>query len=121
MLDFPQNKMVTFLPTLNMGEGVRLTLTLLAMLGLIDQVHSGALWTGVPFFVYTYIFVNLVIPLFLVAYDTLCLTTELSLFSTVISRYVGINATDINHSAGRYDPGKSPPLDAGLEVSVFEK
>lgn len=31
------------------------------------------------------------------------------------NRYVGINATDINHSAGRYDPGKSPPLDAGLE------
>jgi len=37
----------------------------------------------------------------------------------VISRYVGINATDINHSAGRYDPGKSPPLDAGLEVILF--
>ncbi|XP_068717355.1 prostaglandin reductase-3-like isoform X2 [Montipora capricornis] len=33
----------------------------------------------------------------------------------VKNRYVGINATDINHSAGRYDPGKSPPLDAGLE------
>jgi len=33
----------------------------------------------------------------------------------VKNRYVGINATDINHSAGRYHPGQSPPLDAGLE------
>ncbi|KAJ7390945.1 Prostaglandin reductase 3 [Desmophyllum pertusum] len=44
----------------------------------------------------------------------------------VKSRYVGINATDINHSAGRYHPGQSPPLDAGLEgigevVSTGEK
>lgn len=35
-----------------------------------------------------------------------------------LSRYVGINATEINHSAGRYHPGKSPPLEAGLEVRV---
>lgn len=34
-------------------------------------------------------------------------------------RYVGINATDINHSAGRYNPGQSPPLEAGLEVRVL--
>ena len=36
------------------------------------------------------------------------------------SRYVGINATEINHSAGRYHPGQSPPLEAGLEVRVKE-
>ena len=29
---------------------------------------------------------------------------------------MGINATDINHSAGRYHQGQSPPLQAGLEV-----
>ena len=34
------------------------------------------------------------------------------------SRYVGINATEINHSAGRYHPGQTPPLEAGLEVRV---
>lgn len=32
-------------------------------------------------------------------------------------RYVGINATEINHSAGRYNPGVPPPFDGGLEVS----
>ena len=36
----------------------------------------------------------------------------------LLSRYVGINATEINHSAGRYHPGRSPPLEAGLEVRV---
>ena len=36
----------------------------------------------------------------------------------LLSRYVGINATEINHSAGRYHPGQSPPLEAGLEVRV---
>ncbi|KAL9955115.1 hypothetical protein ACROYT_G036401 [Oculina patagonica] len=44
----------------------------------------------------------------------------------VKSRYVGINATDINYSAGRYHRGQSPPFDAGLEgvgevVSTGEK
>ncbi len=34
-------------------------------------------------------------------------------------RYVGINATDINYSAGRYHRGQSPPFDAGLEVNVL--
>ncbi|XP_073246646.1 prostaglandin reductase-3-like [Porites lutea] len=42
------------------------------------------------------------------------------------NRYVGINATEINHSAGRYHPAQSPPLEAGLEgigevVSTGEK
>ena len=36
----------------------------------------------------------------------------------LLSRYLGINATEINHSAGRYHPGQSPPLEAGLEVRV---
>ena len=31
-------------------------------------------------------------------------------------RFLGVNATDINHSAGRYNPGQPPPLNAGLEV-----
>lgn len=33
----------------------------------------------------------------------------------VKNRYVGINATEINHSAGRYNPGVPPPFDGGLE------
>eukprot|EP00794_Sanderia_malayensis_P015839 gene15839-17435_t len=33
----------------------------------------------------------------------------------VKSRYVGINATDVNVAAGRYSPGKNPPLETGLE------
>ncbi|XP_078348992.1 prostaglandin reductase-3-like [Oculina patagonica] len=36
----------------------------------------------------------------------------------VKSRYVGINATDINYSAGRYHRGQSPPFDAGLEEDL---
>ena len=39
----------------------------------------------------------------------------------LLSRYVGINATEINHSAGRYHPGQSPPLEAGLEVRVKKR
>lgn len=31
------------------------------------------------------------------------------------NRFVGINATDINVAAGRYSPGKKPPIDTGLE------
>lgn len=31
------------------------------------------------------------------------------------SRYVGINASDINYSAGRYDPSVKPPFDIGFE------
>jgi len=31
------------------------------------------------------------------------------------SSFVGINASDINHSAGRYDPSAKPPFDAGFE------
>lgn len=34
----------------------------------------------------------------------------------VMFRFVGINASDINHSAGRYDPGRKPPIDCGFEV-----
>lgn len=29
--------------------------------------------------------------------------------------YVGINASDINYSAGRYDPSVKPPFDSGFE------
>lgn len=31
------------------------------------------------------------------------------------SRFVGVNASDINYSAGRYDPSVKPPFDAGFE------
>lgn len=31
------------------------------------------------------------------------------------NRFVGINASDINYSAGRYDPSVKPPFDAGFE------
>ncbi|KAM9307500.1 prostaglandin reductase 3 [Gastrophryne carolinensis] len=31
------------------------------------------------------------------------------------NRYVGINASDINYSAGRYDPSMKPPFDVGFE------
>lgn len=33
-----------------------------------------------------------------------------------LDRYVGINASDVNYSAGRYDPSIQPPFDAGFEV-----
>ncbi|XP_026226606.1 prostaglandin reductase 3 [Anabas testudineus] len=33
----------------------------------------------------------------------------------VRNRFVGINASDINYSAGRYDPSVTPPFDAGFE------
>ncbi|XP_077576353.1 prostaglandin reductase 3-like [Stigmatopora nigra] len=33
----------------------------------------------------------------------------------VRNRFVGINASDINYSAGRYDPTARPPFDAGFE------
>ncbi|XP_077454117.1 prostaglandin reductase 3-like [Stigmatopora argus] len=33
----------------------------------------------------------------------------------VRNRFVGINASDINYSAGRYDPTVRPPFDAGFE------
>lgn len=33
----------------------------------------------------------------------------------VKNRFVGINASDINYSAGRYDPSVRPPFDAGFE------
>ncbi|XP_034031288.1 prostaglandin reductase 3-like [Thalassophryne amazonica] len=33
----------------------------------------------------------------------------------VINRFVGINASDINYSAGRYDPSVKPPFDVGFE------
>ncbi|XP_066508717.1 prostaglandin reductase-3-like [Hoplias malabaricus] len=32
------------------------------------------------------------------------------------NRYVGINASDINYSAGRYDPSVTPPFDVGFEA-----
>lgn len=33
----------------------------------------------------------------------------------VLSRFVGVNASDINYSAGRYDPSVRPPFDIGFE------
>lgn len=33
----------------------------------------------------------------------------------VRNRFVGINASDINYTAGRYDPSVKPPFDAGFE------
>ncbi|XP_017265379.1 prostaglandin reductase 3 [Kryptolebias marmoratus] len=33
----------------------------------------------------------------------------------VRNRFVGINASDINYSAGRYDPSVKPPFDVGFE------
>lgn len=32
-----------------------------------------------------------------------------------LSRFVGVNASDINYSAGRYDPSVQPPFDIGFE------
>ena len=34
----------------------------------------------------------------------------------IISRYVGINASDVNYTAARYDPGVKVPFDCGFEV-----
>uniref|UniRef100_H2Z8U8 15-oxoprostaglandin 13-reductase n=1 Tax=Ciona savignyi TaxID=51511 RepID=H2Z8U8_CIOSA len=34
----------------------------------------------------------------------------------VKNRYVGINASDVNFTAGKYAPGVSPPFDAGFEA-----
>lgn len=33
-----------------------------------------------------------------------------------VNRFVGINASDINYTAGRYDPNKKPPFPVGFEV-----
>ncbi|KAM3929416.1 prostaglandin reductase 3 isoform 2-T2 [Leptodactylus fuscus] len=37
------------------------------------------------------------------------------LYSTIGMRYIGINASDINFSSGRYDPSVKPPFDIGFE------
>lgn len=34
----------------------------------------------------------------------------------VRNRFVGVNASDINFTAGKYSPGVSPPFDAGFEA-----
>lgn len=34
----------------------------------------------------------------------------------VKNRFVGINASDINFTAGRYDPNAKFPLDVGFEI-----
>ncbi|XP_078482186.1 prostaglandin reductase-3 [Ciona intestinalis] len=34
----------------------------------------------------------------------------------VKNHFVGINASDVNFSAGKYDPSKQPPFDAGFEA-----
>ena len=39
----------------------------------------------------------------------------------LLFRYVGINASDVNFSAGRYDPSACPPFDAGFEVSNYSQ
>ena len=35
---------------------------------------------------------------------------------TTFFSYVGINASDINYTAGRYDSSIKPPFDVGFEV-----
>ena len=50
--------------------------------------------------------------------DLIILNESQNFLIHLLSRYVGINATEINHSAGRYHPRQSPPLEAGLEVRV---
>jgi len=35
----------------------------------------------------------------------------------VKTHYAGVNATDVNISAGTYTPGKQPPIDLGAEVA----
>jgi len=35
-------------------------------------------------------------------------------------RFVGINASDINQTAGKYDPTARPPFDVGFEVSKLQ-
>lgn len=37
----------------------------------------------------------------------------------VQNHFVGINASDINHSAGRYDMKAKPPFFTGFEVCFF--
>ena len=37
-------------------------------------------------------------------------------FSSKGYEYAGINAYDINFTAGRYDPSLQPPFDAGFEA-----
>lgn len=40
----------------------------------------------------------------------------------VKNTYVGINASDINYSAGRYDPTLKPPHDCGFEsIGIVEE
>ncbi len=33
-------------------------------------------------------------------------------------RFVGINASDINYTSGRYDATVKPPFDVGFEVTI---
>ena len=40
----------------------------------------------------------------------------LSLYEILTFRYAGINASDINFTAGRYDSTMKPPFDVGFEV-----
>lgn len=48
--------------------------------------------------------------MFLCNYNTVCFFSPPVHFS-----FVGINASDINYSAGRYDPSIKPPFDVGFE------
>ncbi|XP_072317073.1 prostaglandin reductase 3-like [Eucyclogobius newberryi] len=50
-----------------------------------------------------------------VALQTVAVPTPGNEELLVRNRFVGINASDINYSAGRYDPTVKPPFDAGFE------
>lgn len=50
-----------------------------------------------------------------VAVQTVAVPTPGDADLLVRNRFVGINASDINYSAGRYDPSVKPPFDAGFE------
>lgn len=48
-------------------------------------------------------------------YDLLAQVVLTYVLSTC--RYVGVNASDINYTAGKYDPKRKPPFPSGFEVS----
>ncbi|KAG7474509.1 prostaglandin reductase 3 [Solea senegalensis] len=50
-----------------------------------------------------------------VSVQTVAIPTPADSELLVRNRFVGINASDINYSAGRYDPSLKPPFDAGFE------
>ena len=55
------------------------------------------------------------------SYSSYLLTRQVLIIFTSTSNFVsfvGINASDINHSAGRYNLGEKPPFDCGFEVNT---